>query len=274
VHGSEDDVLVDTEITGGVVTLTKSAALVGDGVGGFVHAGKLESSVVVGLHAATAEGSEEVRGGFEVSIDGGSVQIGASVVEAEEHAVGIGSSEALDGEDTSLVVGVRGLQEGIVGLGDCDLVVGEDVGKVEDQGVLAQVVRDHLGEGNEEVVAAQVVGIGSNSALMEGEVSFILEVRSSKEAVGDDTLVGGMIGERARSFQMHKGETGLTPSRMEDVIAGSINASPGTTSALRSLVTIIVVVVVVVVASTEGDTENTSEEEEQLEVVGHYIFAE
>jgi hypothetical protein len=200
VHGSEDDVLVDTEITGGVVTIAKSAALVGDGVGSLVDAGKLESQVVVCLHAATAEGSEEISGGLEVSIDGTSIQIRAGVVEAVEHAVFVGDSDALDGEDTGLVVGVRGLQEGIVGLDDSNLVVLEDVGKVKEQGVLAQVVRDHLREGNEEVVASQVVGIGSNSALMEGKVSLILEVTSSKEAIGDDTLVGGMVGERARSF--------------------------------------------------------------------------
>jgi hypothetical protein len=66
---------------------------------------------------------------------------------------------------------------------------------------------------------------------------------------------------------MHKGETGLPPSRVEDVIAGSINASPGSTSALRSRV-----IIVVVVMTGHRDTENTSEDEEQLEVVGHCIL--
>jgi hypothetical protein len=66
---------------------------------------------------------------------------------------------------------------------------------------------------------------------------------------------------------MHKGETGLTPSRVEDVIAGSINASPRATSTLRSRV-----IIVVVVMTGHRDTENTSEDEEQLEVVGHCIL--
>jgi len=258
VHGGEDDVLVDSEISRSVVTFSKGAALVGNGVGSFVDSGKVESVVVVGLHATSAEGSQQVGGGLEVSIDRTGVQIGASIVEAVEDSVLVRGSDALDGEDTRLVVGVIGLQQGIVWLDDPNLIVGEDVSKVKEQGVLAQVVGDHLGEGNEEVVAAQPVGIGSHSTFMEVVFVVRLEVTVSEDAVGHHTFIGRVIGKRAGSFQVRERETRLTPVRIVDVIAGSIGTSPCTTGALRSGMT------------GNGNTDNTSEDEEQL-AVGHYL---
>ncbi len=98
-----------------------------------------------------------------MAINGSSIQVRRGVVEGFEHSI-LNDSLAFNGEQSSLVVEI-GFIEGIVGFNNLNGIVVLEGDTIKGQRILAHIVRDHLGESNEEVISSVVVGFQSSSSL-------------------------------------------------------------------------------------------------------------
>jgi hypothetical protein len=199
VQGSENEILIDSEITSSLIAVSKGTTFVGHSKADLVLARKRQSIGIVSLQSTSRVSSEEISHGCNVSIDGSSIQIGGSVVEGVEDAIN-SDAKTPNGEDTSLVVRIIGFQKRVVRFDNSNLIVFKDVGKVEEQGVLSKIVRDHLTEGDKEMISSQPIWLDSNSSLSKSIVPFILEGWSSEDTIGDNSLVGSVVGKRSGSF--------------------------------------------------------------------------
>jgi len=124
-----------------------------------------------------------------VSINGSGIQEGRGVVKGIEDTV-LSGTETLDGEDTSLVEGRVGFVERIVRFLNLDGIVGREVGEVEQERILAEIVGDHLGQGNKQVISSERIGSQSLNTFMEGVLGIGFEVGIGKDLVGHNSLIG------------------------------------------------------------------------------------
>lgn len=189
MEGSQDDILVDSEISSSIVNVSKGSTFVRNGKSSRVLLGECQSIFTVSLHSSSNKGSEVLSGGSSVSINGSGIQEGRGVVKGIEDTV-LSGTETLDGEDTSLVEGRVGFVERIVRFLNLDGIVGREVGEVEQERILAEIVGDHLGQGNKQVISSERIGSQSLNTFMEGVLGIGFEVGIGKDLVGHNSLIG------------------------------------------------------------------------------------